>query len=129
MGRQRTKGSIDFILENPEGYIECKRFTDRITYSLNSEQHDIKWSQIEFLHKKYLEGHLAGFIFQETYDKRLIFVHIRDFVIHWIKTSAKSMNVKQALIIGREITDFKFLNVDTSNDVEGGRNDTRTNIY
>lgn len=109
MARKRVKGSVDFILENPIGFIECKKFTQRITFKYKSEDHDIKWSQIEFLHRKYLEGYLAGFILKENSDNRLIFVCISDFMRRWINVSSKSINVKQALSIGRIITNCEFV--------------------
>lgn len=121
--RQRTKGSIDFILENPEGYIECKRFTKSLTFGFKSETLKLKWSQVEFLSKKSYEGHLAGIVIQETSDKRLIFVHIRDFVCWWINGSAKSLNVQQALSIGREIDGFEFVNEPELILVKGGANE------
>lgn len=106
----RTKGSVDFILKNPVGYIECKCFTKRISFKLKSEIHDIKWSQVEFLYKKHLEGCFSGFIFKEHTDNRLIFVHVSDFIFHWTNTLAKSFNLREVLNMGIVVTDFDFIN-------------------
>lgn len=106
---KRVKGSVDFVTKNPVGYFECKAFTDRLTFKLNSEKHDVKWSQITFLNKKILLGFKAGLVIRENTDKRLIFVDVKDFLTLWTNTTSKSINLNTALKIGRVFEDAEWI--------------------
>ncbi len=112
--KKRTSGSVDFTLKNPIGFLECKRFTKRLSLAFKSKDHDIKWSQVEFLNRKMLEGHISAWVVQESSDKTLIFILQRDLILWWANTQQRSLSLEMARKIGREITDLKFLNVDTS---------------
>jgi len=105
----KRKGSVDFILDNPKAYIECKRYTSTLSFKYDSEDHDIKWSQLIILFKKHLEGYTSGLIVQESIDNRLYFIHIKDFMTWWITNTKKSLNLLDVQRIGSEIGNIKEL--------------------
>jgi len=104
---RRVSGSVDFIIKNPEGYIECKRYTKSITFKVNSNQHDIKWNQICFLSQR--RSSESGFIFQETNDKGLYYMNITKFLEVWANSNKSSMNLGDIKEHGTLIEDFKWL--------------------
>lgn len=106
---RRTAGKVDFVLKNPEGYLECKRYTDRITLKLNSQQHDIKWSQICLLSKAGKKTPLTGFLFQETKDLNIYFMHIDAFIDFWSSSKKSSLNLNDIKENADLITDFKWI--------------------
>lgn len=114
----RKSGSVDFKLKNPVAYLECKRFTDNLSVKLDSEDHDIKWSQVIFLFGKHTENAkrkvknekdktIAGFIVQESTDNRLYFIHIQDFIAWWMVSIKKSLNLADVQRIGNEVGNIR----------------------
>jgi len=106
-GRKRSKGGVDFILKNPLGMLECKRFTKLLTVKLGSEDHDLKWSQVIILYREYMKGNVSGLVVQETNDKTLYFIHINDFMGWWIVNTKKSLNLTDVKEMGIKILDIK----------------------
>lgn len=100
----RTSGSVDFKLLNPEGYIECKAFTRRLAIGLSDGVRGIKWNQVCYLNKKFIEGHLSGFLIMENSDKTLIFIRTYDLLLWWANTAEKSLSLEQAYKIGQRLT-------------------------
>ena len=108
---RRTKGSVDFKLLDPVGFIECKRYTDRLSYSVNSEIHDISWSQISFLYRN-KDCFISGFIVQESKSDDIYFIPIKSFVAYFVEMDAKSINQSNIIKIGTKITDMKWAMVE-----------------
>lgn len=82
----RRKGSVDF-----EGELICfdvKKYTDRLTVSFKSEQHDIKWSQIEYLFEN--KNKVSGLICTED-CLTFYFVDISVFISWWIESNIKHL--------------------------------------
>jgi len=103
----RKKGGVDFVT----GYakIECKHYTKRLTYKANSEDHDIKWSQVAILNQHSMNGLKAGFIVREQTDERLLWLPVRELLKHYISTGKKSITLKEVEKIGTEINDVGWL--------------------
>jgi len=100
----RTSGSVDFKLHNPEGYIECKAYTNTLAIGLGDGVRGIKWNQVCFLNKRFIEGHLSGFVIMENSDKTLIFIRICDLLTWWANTTRKSLTLYDAKKIGQELS-------------------------
>ena len=103
----RRKGGIDF--KTDYAWIECKHFTDRLTYKLNSESHDIKWSQVCILNKHRLEGKTGGFILREEADNSILWLDIERFLNHYTDSEKKSINIEELKEIAEEIKDMEFI--------------------
>jgi len=98
--RTRSKGSIDF--EGDTVAIEVKHFTGLLTFKYKSEDHDIKWSQIEYLNRKSTEGKVSGLLITED-NKTFYFIPMCSFMIWWIDCNRKSINADIADNIGAEV--------------------------
>jgi len=105
--RTRSKGGIDF--EGSLIAIEVKKFTKLLTFKLKSDDHDIKWSQIEYLSKAKLKGKVAALLITED-NETFYFIHIRDFLFNWLHNTRKSINIDIANKIGAKCTNAEQLN-------------------
>ena len=103
----RKKGGIDFKTDTI--WIECKHFTDRLTYKVNSEDHDIKWSQVCMLNNHNMNGQKAGFIVRELRDRRILWLPIKSFLKHYISSKKKSITVDELEGISTEIKDMEWI--------------------
>lgn len=99
--RTRSKGSIDF--EGDTVAIEVKHFTKLLTFKYKSEDHDIKWSQIEYLNKKHVESKVSGLLITEN-NQTFVFIPISSFIKWWIDIKRKSISIDIAKEIGYIIT-------------------------
>ena len=107
--KTRCKGNVDFKCYNPLAYLECKRFTKLISYKLNSENTDIKWSQIQFLNKARISNAKAGFILREATHQELYYLSIESFIEHYCSNKKNSINLNDLKKIAQVITDLEFL--------------------
>jgi len=98
--RTRSKGSVDFIGDTFA--IEVKHFTKLLTFKYKSEDHDIKWSQIEYLSKA-SEDKVRGLLITED-NITFIFIHVNNFIKWWIDINRKSINIDIAKSIGYAVT-------------------------
>lgn len=110
--RRRIKGAVDRIYHLRDGrklFAEIKYSGDgRYTYRLNSEEHDIKWSQIARLMREYLSGNEAGLIFV-TRSEAPVFVHIRDFINWYTETKSAHIKFNEARILGLGMADMEWI--------------------
>lgn len=104
--RTRNRGFVDFVGDNFA--IEVKKYTKLLTFKLGSNTHDLHWQQIKYLNKECLKGKIAGIVITED-NQEFIFIHIRDFLFWWAKTTRKSINRDIALDIGRVIVDMEWI--------------------
>lgn len=105
---KRSKGSVDFKLTNPIGFIECKRYTDRLTFKCMSEIHDIKWSQVEFLYKN-RDCEVCGFMVKEALEDCCYFIPIQSFISYFMHTDSKSINSKDVKNIGMKVNGLDWV--------------------
>jgi len=95
--RTRVKGSVDFTSDLLA--IEVKRFTKSLSFKVNSEDHDLKWSQIGILNKARMKGKLAALLITED-DVNFLFIKIENF-LHWFSNNnRKSITYDIGLQIG-----------------------------
>jgi len=105
--RTRSKGSVD--LQGDTFALEVKYFTGSLTYRYGSNKsHKLHWDQVEYLSRTYNNGKVSGLIITSD-NETFYFIHIRDFLMHWIKTKRKSINLDIASKIGVRITNSKEL--------------------
>lgn len=95
--RTRSKGSVDFESENMA--VEVKKFTKLLTFKYKSEDHDISWSQIEYLSKQHNKGKVSGLLITED-NETFVFIRISNFLKWWIDVKRKSINIDIAKEIG-----------------------------
>jgi len=95
--RTRNKGGIDF--ENDSIAIEVKHFTKSLTVKYKSEDHDLKWSQVELLNKKAIKGKISGLLITED-NETFYFIGIVNFILWWVDCKRKSINADIAKEIG-----------------------------
>lgn len=103
----RKKGGVDFV--TPYSKIECKHFTKQLTYKVNSEDHDIKWSQICILNQHAINGLMAGLIVREETDNRMIWLPVKSLLKHYISTGKKSINLSEIEELGRVIENLNWI--------------------
>lgn len=110
--RRRKSGSVDRRYKLDDGrefVIEIKHMNTGIySYKLNSDDHKIKWSQIQILWKEHLKGNEAGFIFMTT-DKPPVFVHITDFMAHYTESRHNHIKYSEAELRGLRVDNMLWV--------------------
>jgi len=104
--RTRSKGSVDF--ESDTSAVEVKKFTKLLTFKYKSEDHDLKWSQIEYLNKQEIKGKVAGILISEN-NIEFVFIRISNFIKWWTDNTRKSINLDIAKSIGCVVLNSKDL--------------------
>jgi hypothetical protein len=107
--KKRVGGGVDIVTKNPICFFECKRYTKSLSFKLNSNEHDLKWSQIQLLMKKRNEGHLSGLLLQEESDSKIVFVEIMAFMLWYANNTRMSINSEISKKIGRVVDDMKWI--------------------
>lgn len=109
----RKKGNVDHIyqLNNESNFNNEIKMSDdgRYTFCPGSEKHDIAWSQIMFLRKRYLENNEESGITFLMPARNPVFVHIKDFMIKHANDLVKHIKYSEALKIGIEYIDMDWI--------------------
>ena len=107
--KKRVGGGVDISTKNPICFFECKRYTKSLSFKFNSEDHDLKWSQIKLLMKKRNEGRLSGLFIQETSDSDIVFIEITKFMLWYANNTRLSINADISKQIGLIVTDMDWI--------------------
>lgn len=107
--KKRVGGGVDISTKNPICFFECKRYTKLLSFKFGSEDHDLKWSQIQILMKKRNEGHLSGLLLQEASNDEIVFVEITAFMLWYANNTRMSINSVISKQIGRVVGDMEWI--------------------
>lgn len=107
--KKRVGGGVDISTKNPVCFFECKRYTKSLSFKLNSEDHDLKWSQIQLLMKKRNEGYLSGLFLKEASSEEIVFIEITKFMLWYANNTRLSINYEISKQIGLIVTDMDWI--------------------
>lgn len=107
--KKRVGGGVDIMTKNPICFFECKRYTKSLSFKFGSEDHDLKWSQIQLLMRKRNEGHLSGLLLQEASNDEIVFVEITAFMLWYANNTRLSITSEISKQIGKVVTDMKWI--------------------